>query len=90
MSKATLDAIADAIRAHYEANLEDQPDKQPGMIVDWMVGWTVHAIVDVDGDLLSGYANWWAGADTNPNGQAHLAHWIGEEISSVIAGTDDD
>jgi hypothetical protein len=91
VSKATLSAIEDAIRAHYEDCLKEDTDQQPGMIVDWFAAWTVHAIVDVDGaGPVSGYANWWAGADTNPNGQAHLAHWVGDEISSVIPGPDDE
>lgn len=91
MSKATLQAVEDAIQAHYEACLTEESDAQPGMVIDWVIGWTVHAIVDVEGHgPTSGYANWWAGADTNPNGQAHLAHWIGDEVSAGIAGPDDD
>lgn len=86
-----MQAVEDAIRAHYEACLAEDADKQPGMIIDWVVGWTVHALVDVEGaGTVPGYANWWAGADTNPNGQAHLAHWVGDEIGSVIPGPDDD
>jgi hypothetical protein len=91
MSRETLQAIEAAIQAHYQDCLTGQPETPPGMMIDWLVGWTVHALVDIPGEgPSSGYANWWAGDDTNPNGQAHLAHWIGEEISSVIPGAGDD
>ena len=97
MSEKTLRDIETAIQAHYDDMLQYETGEtaQRGMIVDWVVGWTVHGIVDVedvDGVVrpVSGYANWWTGSDTNPNGQAHLAQWVGEEISMSIGGPDDD
>lgn len=96
MSEQTLRNLEKAIEEHYADELTYQSeDKQRGMIVDWVVGYTVHAlvdVVDVDGVTrpVSGYANWWTGADTNPNGQAHLAHWVGEEIAMGIGGSAED
>lgn len=91
MSRETLQTIEAAIQAHYEDCLREQPDQEQGMMVDWVVGWTVHALVDIPGEgPSSGYANWWAGADTNPNGQAYLAQWVGTEIAVAVSGVDDD
>lgn len=86
MSEKTLRDLERAIEAHYEDELRELPDTPKGMVVDWVVGYTVHGIVEVEDKPVSGYANWYAAADTNPNGCAHLAHWVGDEISMVIGG----
>lgn len=87
MSKETLRELEKAIEAHYEDEVKDAEPGQKGMVIDWVVGYTVHGIVDVPGEgPVGGYANWYIAADTNPNGAAHLAHWVGDEIACVIGG----
>lgn len=90
MSEQTLRDLEKAVEAHYEDMLKEQTDTPKGMVIDWVVGFTVHGVVPVDGTPVSGYANWYVSSDSNPNATAHLAHWVGDEISMIIGGSEDD
>lgn len=92
MSAQTIQAIEDAVKAHFAAtlNADDNPERKSAVVIDWVVGYTISNIVDVDGVSVVGFHNDYTSPDTNPNFQAHLAMWVADEISSILHGGDDD
>lgn len=92
MSAETLRGIEDAIRTHFESTFdEDTLEVRRGaVIIDWVVGFTVSNIVDVDGRQVVGFHNEYTSPDTNPNSQVYLAQWVAEEISDIVHGRVDD
>jgi hypothetical protein len=88
MSEQTLRNIERAIEEHYQAEVAESAVK--GMVVDWVVGFTVHGVVEIEDEgPVSAYANWYAAADSNPNASTHLAQWVSDEIAMSIGGVDD-
>lgn len=92
MSVETLRGIEDALRAHFEATLEDSDseERKGAVIIDWIGAYTVSNIVDVDGRKVVGFHNEYVSPDTNPNAQAHLALWASSQISDVLESDGDD
>lgn len=88
MSAETLRGIEDAIRAHFESTFDGDTNepRRGAVIIDWVVGYTVSNIVDVDGRQVVGFRNEYTSPDTNPNAQAYLAEWVAAEIDDVIRG----
>jgi hypothetical protein len=90
MSAETKQNLEAAILAHFRSEAEnDNEYRQSAVVVDWIVGYTVSNLVDVDGASTVGYANGYDSADVNPNGQAYLAQWVSLEIAAMLE-TDDD
>lgn len=92
MSAQSLQNLEDAIRAHFTATLaeDDGPERQSAIVIDWVIGYTISNIVDVDGENVVGYHNEYAAADSNPNSQAHLAQWVSNQISYTLDPNNDD
>lgn len=92
MSAETLRHVEEAIRAHFQDTFDaDTADeRRTAVIIDWVVGYTVSNIVDVDGANVVGYHNDYISADSNPNAQAHLAQWVSSQIAYVLDPTEDD
>jgi hypothetical protein len=91
VSVQTKQALEAAITAHYLSEAQDDNEyRQNAVVVDWIVGFTVSNVVDVDGVGTVGYANGFDSADVNPNGQAYLAQWVSLEIASLLETDRDD
>ncbi|ROS28905.1 hypothetical protein EDF22_0637 [Rathayibacter sp. PhB127] len=91
MSAETKRALAEAIEAHYRSDAEgDVPERETAVVVDWVVGYTVSNVVNIDGDDTVGYANGYDSQDTNPNSQAYLAQWVATRIGDLLEGDRDD
>lgn len=92
MSADTLRGIEDAIRAHFESTFdgETREERRTAVIVDWVVGFTVSNIVEVDGRQVVGFHNEYTSPDTNPNSQVALAQWVSDEIADILHPPRDD
>lgn len=88
MSADTIRGIEDALRAHFASTFDQDTheSRRNAVIIDWVVGYTVSNIVDVDGRQVVGFHNEYTSPDTNPNSQAYLAQWISDELDDVIHG----
>lgn len=86
MSARTLDALEDAIRDHFLDTMDEDAtdDRKSAVLIDWVVGYTISNIVEVEGKNVVGFSNDYIAADSNPNGQVTLAHWTGEQISYAL------
>lgn len=84
-------AVEDALLAHFESTLdEDDNEARSGaVIVDWIAGYTISNIVDVEGRAVVGFHNEYVSPDTNPNAQAHLALWVHREVAGVLEGDEE-
>jgi hypothetical protein len=88
VSAETLRGIEDAIRAHFESTFDDDTNesRRSAVVIDWVVGYTVSNIVEVDGRKVVGFHNEYTSPDTNPNSQAYLAEWVAGEIDELMHG----
>jgi len=88
-----VDAIEEAIRAWFEDSHSDEehPRNAKGdVVVDWVVGFTISNVVDVDGREVVGYANMHIAPLGNPNAHVALAAWVADDISEILhPGTED-
>lgn len=93
MSDKTLNDVEEAIRAHFYDELSDPEHPRHGkgdMVIDWVVGFTVSNIVDVDGKDVVGYANRHIAPLGNPNSHVALAAWVADDINSIMHPDDED
>ena len=92
MSDATLRAVEDALRAHFESTLDadSSESRRSAVIIDWIAAYTISNIVDVDGRQVVGFHNEYTSPDTNPNAQSHLAQWASDQIAFVLDPNADD
>lgn len=92
MSARTLDALEDAIRDHFLDTIEDTDSEalKSAVIVDWVAGFTISNIVEVDGRNVVGFSNGYIGPDTNPNSQVALAGWVSDQIADILNPQADD
>jgi hypothetical protein len=92
VSAETLRGVEDALRAHFESTFdhETNQERRNAVIIDWVAGFTVSNIVDVNGRRVVGFHIEYASPDMNPNSQAYLAQWVSGEIDELMRGADDD
>lgn len=96
MSDATLRGVEEAILAHYKNEFQSQhdadPDRRSDMVVDWVVGYTISGVVEVEGKSIVGYSNQTIEPRGNPNAHLGLSTWMVGEYEAVIDGrfADDD
>lgn len=91
MSVQTLQNLETAIREHFESTFDEDTNdsRRTAVVIDWVVGYTVSNIVDVDGRQVVGFHNEYTSPDTNPNSQAYLAHWVSRHIDDALNGIED-
>jgi hypothetical protein len=98
MSDQTLRAVEEAIEAHFADDikrhnaemLNPDPERQRDMVVDWIVGYTISGVVDVDGKDIVGYRNMAIIPPTNPNAHVGLSMWLAEEMGDILHPDEDD
>lgn len=91
MSGDLTDKVEDAIREWFEDSIKNHPREGKGdVVIDWVVGFTVSNIVEVEDDDdeskadVVGYANWLITPLGNPNAHIGLARWVVDEIGTVL------
>lgn len=91
MSAATHAALEQAIEQHFLGELTDDAseERRTAMVINWVVGYTISNVVDVNGESVVGYRNGSFSALGDPNAAAHLAGWVSDDIARVLDGDDD-
>lgn len=86
MSDATIRAIEEAIDAHFRSSFDENTKeaRRGAVIINWVVGFTISNVVEVDGDEHVGYSNDWYAAPGDPNAAVALAAWVSEDIGKVL------
>jgi hypothetical protein len=87
MSNKSIQVIEDAIRAHLEDEHSDPYHPRFGkndQVIDWVVGFTVSNVIDVDGEEVVAYANVSVSPQGNPNAHIALAIWVADDISDIF------
>lgn len=91
MSDQTVQAIEDAIEAHFRDELtdDDSEARRSSVIINWVVGITISNVVNVDGEDHVGYSNDWYAATGDINAAIGLAGWVKDEITLILRPLDD-
>ena len=80
MSRETLTAIEDAIRAHIR-DVDEDDDTKP-VLKDWIIAFaTEHIVTFEEGETPSlSTVNDYTASDGDPNAQIGLAHWLARKL----------
>lgn len=86
MSAATVQAIEDAIVAHFNDSIDDDSttSRRGAVVLNWVAGYTLSNIVEVDGKTVVGYLNEHVAPGGDPNAAVALARWVGADIATVL------
>ncbi len=86
MSDATVQAVEDAIAAHFADTLDEDSTiaRSGAVLINWVACYTVSNVVDVDGRTVVGYLNEYVAAPGDPNAAIGLTAWVSAEIATVL------
>jgi hypothetical protein len=90
---AAMDLVEQSIQAYNTARLSDPEHNRHGkgdVVIDWVVGYTVSNVIEVEGSEVVGYANLHIAPLGNPNAHVGLAQWVAEDINEILHPDNDD